>query len=90
MLAVFAVDYGLMLGADPILRVIGKPGAAILLRVMGIILVALSVELILEALGIEKWLIPPLGPIWGSRIRYYPPIFKYFNADELIEGTGCR
>jgi len=60
MLAVLAVGYGLMLGEDPILRVIGKPGAAILIRVMGIILVALSVELILEALGIEKWLIPPL------------------------------
>ncbi len=60
MFVVLAVCYGLMLGADPILRVIGKPGAAILIRVTGIILVALSVELIFEALGIEKWLIPPL------------------------------
>ena len=59
MLAVLAVGYGLMLGADPILRVIGKAGTAILIRIMGIILVALSVELILEALGIERWLIPP-------------------------------
>jgi multiple antibiotic resistance protein len=59
MLTVLAVGYGLMLGADPILRVIGKAGTAILVRIMGIILVALSVELILEALGIERWLIPP-------------------------------
>ncbi len=59
MVAVLAVNYGLLLGADPILRVIGRAGAAILVRVMGIILVALSVQLILEALGIERWLIPP-------------------------------
>ena len=59
MLAVLAVNYGLLLGADPILRVIGRSGAAILVRVMGIILAALSVQLILEALGIERWLLPP-------------------------------
>ncbi len=59
MVAVLAVNYGLLLGADPILRVIGRAGAAILVRVMGIILVALSVQLILEALGIERWLLPP-------------------------------
>ena len=59
MLAVLAINYGLVLGADPILRVIGRSGAAILVRVMGIILMALSVELILEALGVERWMIPP-------------------------------
>jgi multiple antibiotic resistance protein len=59
MLAVLAVNYGLLLGADPILRIIGRAGAAILVRVMGIILMALSVELILEALGVERWMIPP-------------------------------
>jgi len=59
MLAVLAVNYGLLLGADPILRIIGRSGAAILVRVMGIILMALSVELILEALGVERWMIPP-------------------------------
>jgi hypothetical protein len=24
----------------------------------------------------------------GSQIRNYPEIVKYFNADELMEGTG--
>ena len=25
----------------------------------------------------------------GSQIRNYPEIVKYFNADELMEGTGA-
>jgi len=55
MLAVLLVTWALMLLADPILRIIGKNGAAILVKVMGMILAALSVELVLNALGIPGW-----------------------------------
>jgi multiple antibiotic resistance protein len=55
LLIILGVTYGFMLAATPILRVIGKNGAAILVRVMGMILAALSVELVLGALGLEKW-----------------------------------
>jgi multiple antibiotic resistance protein len=55
LLAVLVVTYVLMLLSGPILRVIGRNGAAILVRVMGMILAALSVELVMQALGIEQW-----------------------------------
>jgi len=55
MAAVIAVTFLLMLAAGPILKVIGFNGAAILIRVMGLILVALSVQLVFEAVGIERW-----------------------------------
>lgn len=55
LLIILGVTYVFMLAATPILRVIGKNGAAILVRVMGMILAALSVELVLGALGLEKW-----------------------------------
>jgi multiple antibiotic resistance protein len=51
MLCVLAVTYILMLLAEPLLRFIGKNGAAILERIMGIILAALSVDLIIDALA---------------------------------------
>jgi multiple antibiotic resistance protein len=41
--------------SEKILRVIGRAGASILIRVMGIILAALSVELVMSALGIGVW-----------------------------------
>ena len=52
MLCVLAVTYILMLLAEPLLRFIGKNGAAILERIMGIILAALSVDLIIDALTV--------------------------------------
>jgi multiple antibiotic resistance protein len=55
LLGVLAVTCTLMLLSGPILRVIGRNGAAILIRVMGMILAALSVELVMEALGLEQW-----------------------------------
>lgn len=55
-LGVLGVSFALMLLAGPILRVIGKNGAAILVRVMGMILAALSVELVMDALGLERWI----------------------------------
>ena len=55
LLVILGITCVLMLLSGPILRVIGRNGAAILIRVMGMILAALSVELVMEALGIEKW-----------------------------------
>lgn len=53
---IMSMTYGLMLLAEPILRVIGINGAAILERVTGMILAALAVELIMQALGVQRWL----------------------------------
>jgi multiple antibiotic resistance protein len=59
MLCVLAVTCILMLLAEHLLRIIGKNGAAILERIMGIILAALSVNLIIDALaGVVQWDIP--------------------------------
>ena len=55
LLGVLGITCVLMLFSGPILRVIGRNGAAILIRVMGMLLAALSVELVMEALGIERW-----------------------------------
>lgn len=48
---VLAITYGLMLLAEPILKVIGLNGAAVLERVTGIILAALAIDFILQAVG---------------------------------------
>lgn len=53
---IMAITYGLMLLAKPILRVIGKNGAAILERITGMILAALAIELIMEAIGVARWI----------------------------------
>jgi hypothetical protein len=45
---------------DIILRVIGRQGAAVLVRVMGIILASLAVEIVLTALAVGDW--GPLAP----------------------------
>jgi len=45
----------LLLFSDPILRVIGRQGAAGLVRVMGLILCSLAVEIVLTALGVGPW-----------------------------------
>lgn len=54
MLGVLAVTYVLMLLAEHLLRIIGKNGAAILERIMGIILATLSVDLVIDAF----WTLP--------------------------------
>ena len=56
MLGVLAVTLMLLLLSERIIKIIGVGGASILTRVMGMILAALSVELIMNALGIEKWM----------------------------------
>jgi multiple antibiotic resistance protein len=59
MLAVLAVTYVLMLLAEHLFRIIGENGAAILERIMGIILATMSVDLIVDAVtSIGQWTIP--------------------------------
>jgi multiple antibiotic resistance protein len=55
LLAVLVSTYVLFLLSEKVLRLIGRAGASILIRVMGIILAALSIELIMGALGIGVW-----------------------------------
>lgn len=56
LVAILLVTLVFMLAANPILRVIGNNGAAILVRIMGIILAALSVEFVMEALQLPQWI----------------------------------
>jgi len=58
LLVVLALNYVLLLLSDTILRIIGQQGAAVLTRVMGIILTALSVEFVLAGLSIGNWAKP--------------------------------
>ena len=55
LLAVLLLTYILLLFSDAILRIIGRQGAAVLVRVMGIILASLAVEIVLTALGVASW-----------------------------------
>jgi len=55
LLVVLFLTYVLLLFSDAILRVIGRQGAAILVRVMGIILCSLTVEIVLTALHVGDW-----------------------------------
>lgn len=59
MLAILAINCMLMLAAGSIMKVIGKNGSAVLIRVMGIILAALSIELVMDALQQFDWLDVP-------------------------------
>jgi multiple antibiotic resistance protein len=55
LLVVLLLTYVLLLFSDGILRIIGRHGAAILVRVMGIILCSLAVEIVLTTLGVASW-----------------------------------
>ncbi len=56
LLLVLLITCGFMLMADRIFRVIGHNGSAIIIRVMGMILAALSVELVMTAIGVQRWM----------------------------------
>lgn len=58
LLVVLVLNYVLFLLSDGILRIIGRQGAAILTRVMGIILTALAVEFVLTGLSFGTWATP--------------------------------
>jgi multiple antibiotic resistance protein len=60
LLVVLLVTYIFLRFSDIILRVIGQQGAAVLVRVMGIILASLAVEIVLTALAVGDW-----GPAKG-------------------------
>jgi multiple antibiotic resistance protein len=55
LLVVLLINYILLLFSDAILRIIGRSGAAVLVRVMGIILASLAVEIVLSTLGVANW-----------------------------------
>jgi len=58
LLAVLLITYIFLRFSDFILRVIGLQGAAVLVRVMGIILASLAVEIVLTALAVADWGLP--------------------------------
>src|SRR5438067_5943782 len=55
LLVVLLLTYLLLLFSDAILRVIGRQGASVLVRVMGLILCSLAVEIVLTALAVGSW-----------------------------------
>ena len=55
LLVVLLLTYILLRFSDFILRIIGQQGAAVLVRVMGIILASLAVEIVLTALAVGDW-----------------------------------
>ncbi len=58
LVVVLVLNYILLLLSDLVLRLIGREGAAILVRVMGVILAALAVEIVLTALAVGSWTAP--------------------------------
>ncbi|WP_454062694.1 MarC family protein [Candidatus Nitrospira salsa] len=56
LLGILAITLICMLAATPILKVIGMNGASIMVRVMGMVLAALSTEFVMEALQIPQWM----------------------------------
>lgn len=56
LLGVLSLTLIFMLAATAVLRVIGNNGASILVRVMGLLLAALSVEFVTDALQLPYWL----------------------------------
>jgi multiple antibiotic resistance protein len=59
MIVVLFLTYLLLLFSDAILRVIGRQGTSVLVRVMGLILCSLAVEIVLTALGVGGWTTAP-------------------------------
>ncbi|MAA76125.1 MAG: chemotaxis protein CheR [Salinisphaeraceae bacterium] len=55
-LAVLAITWIMLLFSERIINVIGTGGASILTKIMGMILAAFSVELVMNAVGVQQWL----------------------------------
>lgn len=55
LIGILTITYCFMLLATPIMKVIGKNGAAILVKLMGMVLAALSIEIIMNVLEIPEW-----------------------------------
>jgi multiple antibiotic resistance protein len=58
LLVVLLLNYLALRLSDPILRIIGRQGAAVLVRVMGILLASLAVEIVMKALSVGDWAKP--------------------------------
>lgn len=56
LLFVMFLTWVAFIGAHRIVGVIGKNGAAILVKVMGMLLAAFSVQMVFEAIGVRNWL----------------------------------
>lgn len=54
-IATLAITWVMMFFSDRILAVIGSGGASLLTKIMGMILAALSVQLVMNAVGAEQW-----------------------------------
>ncbi len=55
LLLVLGITYCFLLLANPIMKIIGKNGSTILVKIMGMVLAALSTEIIMTALNIPEW-----------------------------------
>ncbi len=55
LLVILGITYLFMLLATPIMKLIGNNGATILVKIMGMILAALSTEIVMDALNIPEW-----------------------------------
>jgi multiple antibiotic resistance protein len=53
--AILALTWAMLRFSDPILRFLGVSGSRVLIRVLGMLLAALAVELTLTALGVAGW-----------------------------------
>lgn len=55
-IAILTVTWLMLLFSERILNVIGAGGATLLTKIMGMILAAFSVELVMNAVGVEQWM----------------------------------
>jgi multiple antibiotic resistance protein len=55
LILILVATYVLMLLSGVIIKIIGKNGAGIMVKVMGMILAALSIELVMRALKVSQW-----------------------------------
>ena len=58
LVAILILTWVMLRLTDPILRILGVAGSRVLIRVLGMLLAALAVELTLTALGVAGWVHP--------------------------------
>ena len=58
LIAILVLTWIMLRLTDPILRILGVAGSRVLIRVLGMLLAALAVELTLTALGVAGWVHP--------------------------------
>jgi multiple antibiotic resistance protein len=55
-IAILGITWLMLVFSEKIIHVIGTGGASILTKIMGMILAAFSVELVMNAIGVEQWI----------------------------------